>query len=411
MNRKNQDFGVISLLIIGFMFLIEPQILAAGRKKITTIEDKDLTIRQIIEKYYSKSNFYFGCTSKAKYLAEEGNAEKDIFLNEFSYNTPENEFKQRIVYPEPNAKWQDSDYKQLLVMARNNKQVVRAHCPISPQCSNWTKEDNRTSEELEPVMTYYMTMISKVLEANKDVVKWMDVVNETVCPTAIKGNGYDTSSISDNIIYNAGDWFGSRSGSAGWENPWTILGFETDTPLKVPTYIKLAFELANQYAPGIKKVYNHNGGMEDVAWDKVKNTILYLRSKGLKVDAVGWQAHIPYGFEKVPGNMNKLNNLIDWCYQNKLEFHVTELDIKMGKDVNFRIIKEKEIEIAGTYGAIVETMLKKQGKGAVAINCWSIKDRLSKDEIYFAGLYNSDLQPTPSYYRVKELLLEYAPGR
>lgn len=411
MNKKNQGFGVIILLITGFMFVIQPQTLAAKGKIIATIEDKDLTIRQIIEKYYSKNNFYFGCTSKAKYLKAEGNAEKDIFLNEFSYNTLENEFKQRVVYPEPKAKWQDSFYQQLLAMARNNKQVVRAHCPISPQCSNWAKEDNRTTEELKPVMTYYMTMISKVLEVNKDVVKWMDVVNETVCPTAIRGNGYDSSSTTDNIIYNAGDWFGPRCGNSGWENPWTILGFETDTPLKVPTYIKLAFELANEYAPSIKKLYNHNGGMEDVAWDKVKNTILYLRSKGLKVDAIGWQAHIPYGFEKVPENMDKLNNLIDWCYQNKLEFHVTELDIKMGKNANFKIIKEKESEIAETYGAIVEMMLKKRDKGAVAINCWSIKDRLSNDKIYFAGLYNSDLQPTPAYNRIKELLLKYAPGR
>lgn len=370
--------------------------------------DKDLTIRRILDKYYSDSCFYFGCISKAKYLTDEGKAEREIFLKEFSYNTPENEFKQRVVYPEPNAKWHDSDYLQLIEMARNNKQVIRAHCPISPQCSNWVKEDDRTAEELKPVLIDFMTRICKQLEANKDVVKWMDVVNETVCPNTLKGIGYQAESKSDNITYNSGDWFGPRSGTSGWENPWTIIGFENDSPLKIPTYIKLAFELANRYAPDIKKVYNHNGGMEDAAWDKVKNTVLYLRSKGLKVDAVGWQAHVPLGFEIVPGNMEKLNNLIDWCYTNNLEFHVTELDIKMGKDVDKGIFKEKKMEIAGTYGAIVEMMLKKIGKGAVAVNCWTMKDKINQNEDYFAGLYDTGLQPTPALLRIKELLLKYA---
>lgn len=411
MNLRNQLFRLLSLFFIGLLLLYQPFTVLAGNKKATDAVDKDLTIRQIIDKYYSKSNFFFGCISKAKFFTDEGIAEKEIYLKEFSYNTPENEFKQRVVYPEPNGKWQDSYYQQLIDMARSNKQVVRAHCPISPQCSKWAKEDSRTAKELEPVMIEFMTRMSKVLEANKDVVKWMDVVNETVCPVTIKGIGYQAESKTDNITYNSGDWFGPRSGSSAWENPWTIIGFENDTPLKVPTYIKLSFELTNQYAPGIKKLYNHNGGMEDAAWDKVKSTVLYLRNKGLKVDAVGWQAHVPYGFENIPGNMQKLNDLIDWCYKNNLEFHVTELDIKMGKNVDNRIFKEKEKEIAGTYCAIVETMLKKIDKGAVAINCWTIKNKINQDEGYFAGLYDADLKPTTALLRIKELLLEYAPDR
>ncbi len=296
-------------------------------------------------------------------------------------------------------------------MARNNKQVVRSHGPISPQCSEWAREDRRTAAELKPVMVHYMTTLSKALEANKDVVKWMDVVNETVCPSTSKGIGYDARSSSDNITYNAGDWFGPKQGSKAWENPWTIMGFETDSPLKAPVYIKLAFELANRYAPDIKKVYNQNGGMEEAAWDKVKQMVLYLRSQGLKVDAIGWQAHVTLGFEKVPGNLDKLTKLIDWCYSNNLEFHVTELDVKMGKNADFRLMKEKEAEIADTYGAIVEAMLKKVGKGAVAINCWSMKDRSSQIEMSFAGLFHTNSQPTPAYFRIKELLLKYAPGR
>lgn len=400
MNKMRiEHFWIVCLLVF-----------VALRAEASEPSDKDLTIRQIIEKYYSQSNFYFGCISKAKFFTT-GEADKRVYLREFIYNTPENEFKQRVVYPSLGAKWQDEDYRKLLDMARENKQVVRAHCPVSPQCSEWVREDTRTASELREVMTTFMTRMGKVLEENRDVVKWMDVVNETVCPTLYRGIGYDAQSTSDNIQYQPGDWFGPKLGNKSWENPWTIIGFEKDKLLRLPTYIRLAFELANQYAPDVKKVYNQNGGMEDAAWEKIKSTVLYLRSAGLKVDALGWQAHVPSGFEKIPGNLDKLSSLIDWCNQHGLEFHLTELDVKLGKNFDYSKIKEKEEEIAQTYGAIVETVLKKVGKGAVAINCWSMKDRSSQEGFCFAGLFDSDLKPTPAYYRIKGLLLKYAPGR
>ena len=33
-------------------------------------------------------------------------------------------------------------------------------------------------------------------------------------------------------------------------------------------------------------------------WDKVKETILYVRSKGYRVDAIGWQAHLLLGAKR-----------------------------------------------------------------------------------------------------------------
>jgi GH35 family endo-1,4-beta-xylanase len=396
--KNTQNFKIVSIIIISLLVLSQSTAVFAVGKNNKVIADKDLTIRQIIEKYYSDVYFDFGCISKATYL-KEGNTDVDFYLKEFSYNVPENEFKQSGVYSEPDAEWRDSNYKGLIEMARKNNQLMRAHSPISPQTSKWAKADNRTPEEMKSVLKHYMENVSKAIEANSDVIKWMDVVNETVVSNKMSDSKYQ---------YKTGDWFGPLVGATRWQNPWTILGYETDTELKVPKYIKLAFEIANKNAPHIKMLYNQHGGMEDEAWDKIKKTVLYLRSKGLRVDAIGWQAHIPYGFEKKDGNMEKLNSLIDWCYQNKLEFHVTEIDIKMGKSVDGINFTEKAEEVADTYGAITEVMVKKIGKGAVTINCWAMKHRRRKTEGSFAGLFDDELKPTPAYFRIKEVLLENA---
>lgn len=49
-----------------------------------------------------------------------------------------------------------------------------------------------------------------------------------------------------------GDWFGPREGTDKWENPWTILGYDEESELRVPLYIDKAFEIANKYAPDHK---------------------------------------------------------------------------------------------------------------------------------------------------------------
>ena len=81
----------------------------------------------------------------------------------------------------------------------------------------------------------------------------MDVVNETVLRN--------------------GSWFAEKPGNTKWENPWTQIGINEDG---YPKYIVRAFEIANKHAPNVKLVYNHNGGMEKVMWEKVIETIAYL---------------------------------------------------------------------------------------------------------------------------------------
>lgn len=387
---------IVSLL--GLFLIFQPLAVLGSDSIRANTPDLNLTFRQIIKKYYSNSNFYFGAISQGKFLKKDNNL-VDFYNKEFSYNTPENDFKQSSVYPIPNSEWKSGTYLGLIQMARKNNQVVRAHAPISPQCSKWVMDDNRTPSELKMVLETYLTNICKDLEANRDVVKWLDVVNETVSCNNTKDSLYH---------YKRGDWFGPLIGVERWQNPWLMLGHETETELKVPTYIQLAFKIATKQAPNIKLLYNHHGHLEMDVWEKIKKTVLYLRSQGNRVDAIGWQAHIPCGFENIPGNLENLNNIIDWCYQNNLEFHITELDVSMGRNVSKSIFIEKDKEIAATYSVILDTFIRKIGKGAVGLNCWAIEDRFRNVEGAFAGLLDENGKPRTAFYSMKQVLINNA---
>ncbi len=393
-------------------------LMAAKPEKVNDdyADDMKLPIREIMDKYYSVDEFVFGACSRTGYVDAPKSKLTKRWLEEFSYNTPENDFKQTSVYPTPDSEWNNSYYMRYIELARENGQVIRAHGPISPQCSPWVRDDSRTAEELEEMMTTYMTRLSKDLQANNDVVKWMDVVNETFAGSDLYGIAYDRSHSSDDFLYRAYDWFGPRYGTEIWENPWPYMGFECPIidgePFPIPMYIKRAFEIAQQYAPDVKKIYNDHGRViNPVSYERLKKTVLYLRSEGLIVDGIGWQAHVSPGWEKDPQNVQNLVDVIEWCYANDLEFHITELDIRIESPV-VTVDLQKYLELtreaqADTMAAVVEVMLQHLGKGARGINCWTMADRANGDSTIFAIMFDAEGNPTPAYYKVKELLIKY----
>ena len=182
---------------------------------------------------------------------------------------PENAVKQSVVHPDPDT-WDWTKIDAILDMAKENDLSVRLHGPISPQSSRWAKHDDRKPVELENIMNEFLIEQCKRFN-NHPNVKWMDVVNET--------------------ITRDGEWFGPKKGVTEWENPWTIIGSDNDKN-STPIYISRSFEIAQKYAPNINLVFNQHGGMEEVMWERVKETIMYLKDKGLRVDGIGWQAHL-----------------------------------------------------------------------------------------------------------------------
>jgi len=380
---------ILILLFVGMFSAAYPQ--AKESFAVQSAKNlSDLPIKDIVKGRFGE-NLAIGIANQWR-LNESLSGE--IARREFDYITPTNDFKQSYVHPDFDT-WRWAFPDNWIKYAAANNIRLRMHGPISPQCSRWAMDDSRTPAELSRMMEEYMTQLC-IHYGNCPEIGWMDVVNETI----VAEKQFDSL----NGMLHQGDWFGPRAGDSVWQNPWTIIGFDENSALHVPLYIDKAFEIADKYAPKLKKIINQDGRFEEKVWEKMKQLVVYLRGKGHTVDGLGWQAHIETGWELVPGNLERLDNFITWCHKNRLEFHITEMNVWI-KDGDV----SKEKQQADTYGAIFSTLLKHTREGKVRVNFWSVRDVDNYEPEWMGCLWRNDGSPRPAYDRIKKELIDFRP--
>ncbi|MAH20214.1 MAG: hypothetical protein CMB96_02015 [Flavobacteriaceae bacterium] len=341
-------------------------------------KQSEIPLKNFIEK--PKNKLKIGATLNHYGLNSK---KEELFLKDFNFLTPANAAKQSRLHPNPGV-WQWDRTEDFLEFSKENQLTVRIHGPISPQASKWAKEDHRTAKELERVMVDFMTASAKRYNQEPNV-KYMDVVNETILPN--------------------GDWFGPKKGTNLWENPWLKMGLDKNG---FPNYIVKAFEIATEHAPNVKLVYNQNAGMQKPMWNKVKETILYLRSKGLRVDGIGWQGHLKLSrttgqfFDNTDQAMLDLSKLVDWAHANNLDFHITELDYKVSNLSNLSNELQLQAEL---YQKIINILQSKVDSGVVTLNLWDLGQRIKKPNSYFQSIYDANFNPTPAYTVIKNAII------
>lgn len=345
---------------------------------IEEVPEPSKTIRELVAEVFPEGRVYIGSACHHHLLETES---ATILDREFSYVTPANDFKQSYIHPEP-GKYQYERADDWVQHCAENKQVIRLHAPISPQCSKWAKEDTRTGEELQLILAEYMTTLCNRYNGT-DHIRWLDVVNETI----------DTKN---------GDWFGPKEGTEKWENPWPKIGFDESHELKPPLYIKQAFEIADELAPDMKLIINQHGALEKHSWEKMKQLVAYLRDNNLRIEGLGWQAHIDLGWEKIPGNMDYLEEIIKWCHSNDLEFHITEFNVWLRDGNEGKIYSQ-----ADTFHDITKLVLDHNNTGVVGINYWHIRGNDTQNKDRDGCLWNDEYRPKPAYHRIVELLESY----
>lgn len=339
----------------------------------TVPEPSGRRLRDIVDDKYSDNSILIGATTGA-WKFDTNTSE--IMDREFNYVTPENDFKQWNIHPDPDT-WNWTQPDDWIEHIEDYDQVLRMHCPIGPQCSNWTQTDTRTAEELEPVMRDFMQAVCERYNDEERVIS-MDVVNETV---------------------ENGHWKKNEEGTGGWEMPWYIIGPDTDANA-TPLFIRYAFEIANEYAPDLKLIYNHHEDPNSTtSWNLIKETIGYLRDLGLRVDGIGWQAHVNNGWGSA-ASLNRLRELIDWAHENDLEFHVTEASVWINGEHTEAAYETQ----ATTYTKILEVLLEKRLNGVVGWNIWHIDDGAGWNVDLVPSLFNANYEAKPAYYAIQQLL-------
>lgn len=376
-------FGLFSLIV----FLSNPAYGATKNDNVTKFSEK--SIKEIVEICYPR-NLYVGMATQEKLI---GKLSVEIADREFGYITPANDFKQSYIHPEP-GKWQWIRPENYLNHAAEKGQALRVHGPVSPQCSHWAREDQRTPEELSVMLEEYFTALCRRI-ASSPQVRWMDVVNETICKNRLSCKKYG--------IYNAGDWFGPRQGNKSWENPWLAIGTEEFEGEQYPVYIRRAFEISNRLAPNIKQIINQDSKLAPTfaEWEKMKKLVCYLRAKGLRVDGIGWQAHIDTGLEKDPRKLAYLNDFIDWCHKNGLEFHITEMNVWINEG-------DDEEKQAATFKAVFDTILPHVSQGPIGLCFWNVRDEDTDKADRKGTLWRNDGTPRPAYFALKDALVRNA---
>ena len=331
------------------------------------------TLREIVKEKYPDGSVIIGATIAARSL---GTKTGMILDREFSYVTPENDFKQTTIHPDPQTwNWTLADkWPQHII---ENKQILRMHCPIGPQCSKWTKNDNRTAQELIVNEKEFLTEVCKRYN-NKQGIEYIDVVNETVID---------------------GKWHKNKPGNKKWECPWYIIGLDNDRN-RTPLYIKNAFVIADKYAPNLKFIYNHHEDPTKYnSWNLIKETIKYLRNQGLRVDGIGWQAHVNNNWA-TQDNLNDLDRLIKWAHANNLEFHVTEASVWLKKGQGKKDFEEQ----AFTYQAILKVLLENHSTGKVGWNTWHVDDGHGWRRKLSPALFDAAYTPKPAYFAIRNAL-------
>lgn len=331
-------------------------------------------LRDIMADKYTDGNLLIGATTGAWAF---NYATGQIMDREFDYVTPENDFKQHQIHPD-NTSWSWNIPDRWINHTSSNQQTLRIHGPIGPQCSNWAQADNRTAAELELNMRSFMKALCQKYNDTPNF-EYLDVINE--------------------IVIN-GAWHKNKPGTGGWENPWFIIGQDTDAD-KTPLFIKYAFEIANEFAPNLELIINHHEDPSTYgSWNQIKRTVAYLRNMGLRVDGIGWQAHVDAGWEKKAEQVDALNDLIDWAFQNDLEFHVTEQSVYISSPSETEYQKQAE-----TYKAILDIIIEKSINGKITWNTWHIDDGNGWNIDRFPSIFDTEYRPKPAYYAL-QLALE-----
>lgn len=326
----------------------------------------------------SQSGFLIGTAVRPAQLSEAAYAE--TLSREFNMVEPEDAFKWWVVRLTAG----DFDFSQgdlIVRFAQAHNMKIRGHCLAWHQYNPaWLTQSHFTPSQLSDLLHEHIQRV--VGHYSGQVFAW-DVVNE-----AHDENGQ----LRDSIWYN-------QPG----------IGFSG----KGTQYIEQAFRWARAADPDALLFYNEAEGetlnrKSDAIYAMVKD----FRKRGVPIDGVGLQLHIPALQLDVPALAENIARLT----RIGVQVHITELDVSVPVNVDGKPIHPEDLERqAEIYRSVVKACL--QQSGCTAIQTWGFTDKYSWIRSHSRGtrgaalLLDQAYKPKPAYFAVwNELQLHSSHG-
>ena len=269
-------------------------------------------------------HFLIGVAVDTRLPAGQDPAAEAIVKEQFNQVVAENCMKGEVNHPEVN-RFDFTDGDKLVDWAQKNGKTVIGHCLVwHSQPPKWMFTDaNGKPVSREVLIGRMYNHIMTVVTHYKGKIKGWDVVNEAF---------EDDGSYRKSPYYN-------------------IIG---------PEFIELAFQFAHEADPNVELYYNDYSTSKPGKREAICKLVRSLKSKGLRIDAVGMQSHNGYNYP----DYAEYEKSIEAFAAEGVKVMMTELDVNMlpnpegfgGAEVS------QNFELQAKYNPYVKVLDKKAQK-------------------------------------------------
>ncbi|MGA6984313.1 MAG: endo-1,4-beta-xylanase [Candidatus Sulfotelmatobacter sp.] len=292
---------------------------------------------QTLREQADKDGLFISTAVRAAQLSEP--AYTFTLGREFNMLEPEDAMKWAALRPDE-ASYDFRQADEVVRFAQEHRMKIRGHCLVWDHSNpEWLAQGHFTPEQLSRLLHEHITRVMQHYAGQ--VFAW-DVINE-----ALDENGM----VRDSIWYN-------RPG----------IGFADQGT----AYIEQAFRWAHEADPKALLFYNEAEGEGiNKKSDAIYSVIKGFKQRGVPLDGVGLQLHVPSLDVDTAGlaaNIHRLTAL-------GLQVQITELDVSLPVDSIGMARSQDLARQAEIYRGIVRTCLN--NPGCTAVQTWGFTDKYS----------------------------------
>ena len=308
-----------------------------GRVVALVLLTSILCLPQSLRQAGDRDGVLVGTAVRPSQLSETAYA--STLAREFSMVEAEDAMKWAILRPD-RATYNFRQGDEVVRFAQAHQMKVRGHCLVWGRYNpDWLTQGHFTTRQLSRLLREHITRVMK--HYRSQVFAW-DVVNE-----GLDENG----DVRDSLWYN--------QPGIGWSQKGTA-------------YIEQVFRWAHKADPHALLFYNEAEGeglnrKSDAIYTMVKD----FKRRGVPIDGVGLQMHIPTLDAEIPAiaaNIARLTAL-------GVQVHIKELDVSLPVDSNGLPRPDNLTRQAEVYRGIVRACLN--SAGCTAIQTWGFTDKYS----------------------------------